>query len=92
MSLVSQPVLPLTPPGAVGIGPIAVLRDDGVRWSTLTVWPRFVSTPAMRWGAGWRRCSWSETEIAAPSQVASGFGVTRDTLWRWPTVPSTTSR
>ena len=24
-----------------------------------------------------------ETEIARPSQVASGFAVTRDTLWRW---------
>jgi hypothetical protein len=25
----------------------------------------------------------AETEIARPSQVAAGFGVTRNTLWRW---------
>ena len=84
MSLVSQPVLPLTLPGAVEIGPIAalVVMTMGGRWSMSTGWPLFVSMPAMRWGAGWRRCSWRDRDRAAVAGCVR-VRVTRDTLWRW---------
>jgi hypothetical protein len=56
-AVVTQPVLPLTPAEATPIGPIAALVDKPGEGGVVYVngLATFVSTPAMRWGAGWRR-------------------------------------
>ena len=85
MSRVSQPVLPLTPPGAVEIGPIAALvrDDDGGSLVYVNGLATFCFDAGDEVGRRLAAVQLVETEIARPSQVASGFGVTRDTLWRW---------
>jgi hypothetical protein len=85
VSLVSQPVLPLTPPGAVEIGPIAALvrDDDGGSVVYVNGMATFCFDAGDEVGRRLAAVQLVETEIARPSQVACGFGVTRDTLWRW---------
>jgi len=85
VSLVSQPVLPLTPPGAVEIGPIAALvcDDDGGSVVYVNGLATFWFDAGDEVGRRLAAVQLVETEIARPSQVASGFAVTRDTLWRW---------
>jgi transposase len=85
VTLVSQPVLALTPPGAVEIGPIAALvrDDDGGSVVYVNGLATFCFDVGDEVGRRLAAVQLVETEIARPSQVASGFGVTRDTLWRW---------
>ena len=82
---VSQPVLPLRPPGAVEIGPIAALvrDDDGGSVVYVNGLATFCFDADDEVGRRLAAVQLVETEIARPSQVASGFEVTRDTLWRW---------
>jgi hypothetical protein len=82
---VSQPVLALTPPGAVEIGPIAALVADDDAGSVVYVngLATFCFDAGDEVGRRLAAVQLVETEIARPSQVALGFAVTRDTLWRW---------
>ena len=81
---VTQPVLSLTPAGAVEIGPIAALVEKDGEGGVVYV--NGLATFCFAGGEVGRRLAavqLAETEIARPSHVAAGFGVTRDTLWRW---------
>jgi transposase len=84
MVVVTQPVLPLIPAGATPIGPIAALVADpdgvgGLRQRAGT----FCFDADDEVGRRLAAVQLVETEIARPSQVASGFAVTCNTLWRW---------
>ena len=81
MAVVTQPVLPLTPAEATPIGPIAALVDKPGEGSVVYVngLATFCFDAGDEVGRRWRRCSWWRPRSARPSQVASGFAVTRDT-------------
>ena len=85
MAVVTQPVLPLTPAEATPIGPIAALVDKPGEGSVVYVngLATFCFDAGDEVGRRLAAVQLVETEIARPSQVASGFAVTRDTLWRW---------
>ena len=85
MAVVTQPVLPLTPAGATPIGPIAALVTDPDGGSVVYVngLATFCFDADDEVGRRLAAVQLVETEIARPSQVASGFTVTRNTLWRW---------
>ena len=85
MAAVTQPVLPLTPAGATPIGPIAALVADPDGGSVVYVngLATFCFDADDEVGRRLAAVQLVETEIARPSQVASGFAVTCNTLWRW---------
>ena len=85
MAVVTQPVLPLTPAGATPIGPIAALVADPDGGSVVYVngLATFCFDAGDEVGRRLAAVQLVETEIARPSQVASGFAVTCNTLWRW---------
>jgi len=82
---VTQPVLSLTPAGAVEIGPIAALVEKDGEGGVVYVngLATFCFDAGDEVGRRLAAVQLAETEIARPSHVAAGFGVTRDTLWRW---------
>ena len=84
MAVVTQPVLALTPARRRrwpdrGAGGQAGRGFGGVRQRLAT----FCFDAGDEVGRRLAAVQLVETEIARPSQVASGFAVTRDTLWRW---------
>ena len=85
MAVVTQPVLPLTPAGARPIGPIAALVADPDGGSVVYVngLATFCFDADDEVGRRLAAVQLVETEIARPSQVAFGFAVTCNTLWRW---------
>jgi len=85
MAVVTQPVLPLIPAGATPIGPIAALVADPDGGSVVYVngLATFCFDADDEVGRRLAAVQLVETEIARPSQVASGFAVTCNTLWRW---------
>ena len=85
MVVVTQPVLPLIPAEATSIGPIAALLQSAGEGSVVYVngLATFCFDADDEVGRRLAAVQLVETGIARPSQVASGFAVTRDTLWRW---------
>ena len=85
MAWASQPVLALIPVGAVQIGPIAALVEDPDEGGVVYVngLATFCYDCGDEVGRRLAAVQLVQTEIARPSQVAVGFAVTRDTLWRW---------
>jgi hypothetical protein len=85
MAVVTQPVLPLTPAGATPIGSIAALVADPDGGSVVYVngLATFCFDVGDEVGRRLAAVQLVETEIARPCQVASGFAVTCNTLWRW---------
>ena len=85
MAVVTQPVLPLIPTEATPIGPIAALvekpGEGGVAYVNGLATFCFDADDEL--GRRLAAVQLVETEIARPSQVACGFAVTRNTLWRW---------
>ena len=81
----TQPVLALIPAGAVEIGPVAALVEDPDEGGVVYVngLATFCYDCGDEVGRRLAAVQLVETEIARPSQVAAGFAVTRDTLWRW---------
>ena len=85
MAVVTQPVLPLIPAEATRIGPVAALVEKPDEGGVVYVngLATFCFDADDEVGRRLAAVQLVETEIARPSQVASGFGVTRNTLWRW---------
>jgi hypothetical protein len=85
MAVATQPVLPLIPAEATPIGEIAALvqDDDGGSVVYVNGLATFCFDADDEVGRRLAAVQLVETEIARPSQVASGFAVTRNTLWRW---------
>ena len=85
MAVVAQPVLPLIPAEATPIGAIAALVDKAGEGGVVYVngLATFCFDAGDEVGRRLAAVQLVETEIARPSQVASGFAVTRNTLWRW---------
>ena len=85
MAVVTQPVLPLIPAETTPIGPIAALVDKPGEGGVVYVngLATFCFDADDEVGRRLAAVQLVETEIARPSQVASGFAVTRNTLWRW---------
>ena len=85
MAVVTQPVLPLIPIEATPIGPITALVEKPGEGGVVYVngLATFCFDADDELGRRLAAVQLVETEIARPSQVASGFAVTRNTLWRW---------
>ena len=85
MAVVAQPALPLIPAEATPIGAIAALVDKAGEGGVVYVngLATFCFDAGDEVGRRLAAVQLVETEIARPSQVASGFAVTRNTLWRW---------
>lgn len=85
MAVVTQPVLPLIPAEATPIGPIAALVEKPGEGGVVYVngLATFCFDAGDEVGRRLAAVQLVETEIARPCQVASGFSVTRNTLWRW---------
>jgi transposase len=83
--VVAQPVLPLIPAEATPIGQIAALVEKPGEGGVVYVngLATFCFDAGDEVGRRLAAVQLAETEIAGPSQVASEFGVTRNTLWRW---------
>ena len=85
MAVVAQPALPLIPAEATPMGAIAALVDKAGEGGVVYVngLATFCFDAGDEVGRRLAAVQLVETEIARPSQVASGFAVTRNTLWRW---------
>jgi transposase len=85
VAVVTQPVLPLIPTDATPIGPIAALVEKSGEGGVVYVngLATFCFDADDELGRRLAAVQLVETEIARPPQVASGFAVTRNTLWRW---------
>jgi len=85
VAVVTQPVLPLIPTEATPIGPIAALLERPGEGGVVYVngLATFCFDADDEVGRRLAAVQLVQTEIARPSRVASGFGVTRNTLWRW---------
>lgn len=84
MGRVSQPVLPLLPADARSIGPSVGLlegTDGGVVFVFGLV--TFTFDPSDQAGRRLAAVQLVTTKIASARDVASGFGVSETTLWRW---------
>lgn len=83
MAVVTQPVLPLIPTEATPIGPIAALLERPGEGGVVYVngLATFCFDADDEVGRRLAAVQLVQTEIARPSRVASGFGVTRNTLW-----------
>jgi hypothetical protein len=82
---VSQPVLPLLPAEALSIGPSVGLLEDADGTGVVFVFGLVTFTFSSSDRAGRRLAAVQlvTSKIASARDVASGFGVSETTLWRW---------